>query len=146
MIQLKLSSNAKIPTKGSMLSAGYDLSSCEDEIIPVGTRKLIPTGIYLELCPANAYLRVAPRSGLACKGIDVGAGVVDSDYRGQIKVIVINNSQEDFIIMPGDRIAQLIPTMINTSQVSCVDSDNKITYVSNISEVRGSCGFGSTGK
>lgn len=99
---------AKIPTKGSEYSAGYDLYSCEDGIIGAKQRKIINTGIKIEI-PTGLYGRIAPRSGLALKyGIDVFAGVIDSDYRGEIKCILYNSGDDDYIYHIGDRIAQII--------------------------------------
>jgi dUTP pyrophosphatase len=89
----KLSTNATIPQKGSKDAAGYDLYSAEASTIPPGKRSLIKTDISID-CESynNFYFRVAPRSGLALKGIDIGAGVIDKDYRGTIGIIVMNNS------------------------------------------------------
>lgn len=88
--------------------------------------------------PHGNYGRVAPRSGLAVKNfIDVGAGVIDSDYRGEVKVLLFNFGSTDFSIMPGDRIAQLIIekyTMTNIEEVNDLDATS-----------RGEGGFGSTG-
>lgn len=84
MLQVKrLSEKAILPKKGSELAAGYDLYSSEDTVVPARGRKLIKTGIAIAV-PTGNYARVAPRSGLALKNfIDVGAGVVDEDYRGE---------------------------------------------------------------
>ena len=100
-------SSAYGPVKGTTNSAGFDLSSCENAVVPQNTRKWINTGLGFNF-PKNVYGQVAPRSGLAGKGIDIGAGVIDPDYQGAVKVLVINNSDQDFTIKPGDRIAQLI--------------------------------------
>ena len=92
----KLSEKAFLPTKGSAHAAGYDLYSIEALTIPAHDKKLIPTGISIAF-PHGNYARIAPRSGLACKNfIDVGAGVVDSDYRGEVKVLLFNLGNEDF--------------------------------------------------
>jgi dUTP pyrophosphatase len=100
---------AKIPKLGSAGAAGYDLFACEDKIIPPQERSLVSTGIAIEI-PIGLYGRIAPRSGLALKnGIDVMAGVVDSDYRGTIGIILYNTDKEkSFEIKTGDRIAQII--------------------------------------
>lgn len=101
-------------------------------------RKLISTGVSLAI-PKGYYGRVAPRSGLSCKGIDIGAGVVDSGYRGEIKVLFINNSTESYIIKSGDKIAQIVLTRImNSPKLEAVDELP--------SSERGADGFGSTGK
>ena len=108
----KLSPYAKTPTRGSESAAGYDLYCAESApvIIPPGKRKLVDTGIAIATPGNQLYARIAPRSGLSVKGLDIGAGVVDADYRGPIKVLLINNSEENvpFQINPGDRMAQLI--------------------------------------
>ena len=85
----KLREDAFIPTKGSKLAAGYDLYSVEDKIIKSKSREMIHTGLSVAI-PINSYGRVAPRSGLTWKHfIDVGAGVIDSDYRGECKLFCI---------------------------------------------------------
>ena len=84
-----LSMNAKLPTRGSENAAGYDLYSCEPAIIPPRTRKLVNTGVSIAAPSTKLYARIAPRSGLGVKGLDIGAGVVDSDYRAPIKVLWI---------------------------------------------------------
>ena len=122
--------------RGSQDAAGYDVMSNVDCVIPARSRALIRTGISIAV-PRGCYGRVAPRSGLALKGKDVGAGVIDADYRGEVGVILINNSDEDFTVKPGDRVAQLIIEVILRPD---------IRVVSEIDEtVRGSGGFGSTG-
>ena len=138
MLQVKkLSVNAKIPTRGSEHSAGLDLSSAYDYIVPAHDKQLIKTDLSFAI-PSEHYGRVAPRSGLACKNfIDVGAGVVDSDYRGNLCVLLFNHSDVDFVVNKHDRIAQLIIEKISLPLVMEVDElDNT---------VRGEGGFGSTG-
>lgn len=104
-----LNPNAFLPKKGSDKSAGYDLASVEAGVIKSNERLLIKTGIVLEI-PSGYYGRIAPRSGLAFKsGIDVMAGVIDSDYRGEVGVILYNSDKDnDFIFGVGDKIAQII--------------------------------------
>lgn len=93
----KLREDAIIPTKGSKFAAGYDLYSVEDKIIKSKNREMIHTGLSVAI-PINSYGRVAPRSGLTWKHfIDVGAGVIDSDYRGECKFLFITYSMCDFI-------------------------------------------------
>ena len=101
-----LNPNAFLPKKGSDKSAGYDLASVEAGVIKSNERLLIKTGIVLEI-PSGYYGRIAPRSGLAFKsGIDVMAGVIDSDYRGEVGVILYNSDKDnDFIFGVGDKIA-----------------------------------------
>jgi dUTP pyrophosphatase len=132
-----LSANAKVPSRSSDKAAGYDLSSAEESVVPARGRKMIKTGIAISV-PVGHYGRVAPRSGLTLKnGIDVGAGVIDEDYRGEVCVILFNHSDEEFVVNIGDRIAQLILEKISTLDVEVVNSLD-ITD-------RGDGGFGSTG-
>lgn len=132
----RLTDTARIPTRQTEFSAGYDLYADEETIINPGCRKLISTNISVEFSK-ECYIRIAARSGLSIKGIDVGAGVIDSDYRGNIKVLIINNGFVNFEIKQGDRIAQAILT-------PCYIPDIKVvSELSNTS--RGDNGFGSTG-
>ncbi|KIR62578.1 deoxyuridine 5'-triphosphate nucleotidohydrolase [Cryptococcus bacillisporus CA1873] len=133
----KLSSSATIPTRGSPLSAGYDLYSAEETVVPARGKALIDSGLSIAV-PEGTYGRVAPRSGLASKhSIDTGAGVIDADYRGPVKVLLFNYSDADFTIQKGDRIAQLILERIVMAPILEVE-DLDVT-------ARGSGGFGSTG-
>ncbi|KAH9369148.1 hypothetical protein HPB48_018897 [Haemaphysalis longicornis] len=105
---VRLTEHARAPTRGSVHAAGLDLYSAHDYQVPAGGRCLcLPD---LQVCiPEGCYGRVAPRSGLAVKhGIDVGAGVVDADYRGNLGVLLFNLSDVDFKVARGDRIAQLV--------------------------------------
>lgn len=133
------SENAKVPTKGSALAAGYDIYASEDGMVPSHGQGMI--GTDLTVCvPVGCYGRVAPRSGLAAKhGISTGAGVVDADYRGEIKVILFNHSDKDFEVKKGDRIAQLVLEKILLTEVAEISAEelDKTT--------RGEGGFGSTG-
>lgn len=132
--------NAVVPARGSAGAAGYDLVACVSKDIAPGEWGAVDTGIVFEF-PCDVYARVAPRSGLAFKkGIQVGAGVVDSDYRDSIKVILFNHGKEVFHVAVGDRIAQVIfekinlPSLVETSYEVLTSTD------------RGTGGFGSTGK
>ncbi len=134
----KLSENAIIPTKGSAFAAGYDLYAAEDAVVVCCARKLIKTNISMEITPGY-YGRIAPRSGLAYKsGIDVLAGVIDSDYRGDIGVILYNTDKNiDFEVKKGDRIAQIIFEACYSATLNTVENlDNTL---------RQSGGYGSTG-
>ena len=115
-----LSETSKVPMRMSEGAAGYDIYSNEDTIIKSQNRQLISTGISIEI-PDNVYGQIAPRSSLAIKEIDVGAGIIDSDYRGEVKVLLINNSVNDFVVKKGDRISQLILKMIYTPQIKIVE-------------------------
>jgi dUTP pyrophosphatase len=133
-----LSENATLPTRGSAMAAGADLHSAEMTVVPARGMKIVKTDIAI-ICPEGTYGRVAPRSGLAAKhGIDVGAGVIDSDYRGNVGVILFNHSDNDFVINVGDRIAQLILEQIIIPTIVRCDSLSETA--------RGTGGFGSTGK
>ncbi|TXG53126.1 hypothetical protein EZV62_022295 [Acer yangbiense] len=133
----KLSEKAVLPSRGSPLAAGYDLSSATETKVPAGGKALVPTDLNIAI-PVGTYARVAPRSGLAWKhSIDVGAGVIDADYRGPVGVILFNYSDADFEVKVGDRIAQLIIEKITTPDVLEVEDLD--------STVRGEGGFGSTG-
>jgi dUTP pyrophosphatase len=133
----KLHENAVIPSRGSALAAGLDLSSIEHTVIEPGERAIIPTGLMTKI-PTNTYLRISPRSGLAAKhGIDTMAGVVDADYRGELRVILINLGKTPFEVKVGDRIAQAILERCELAEVDEVDQLDDTE--------RGSSGFGSTG-
>lgn len=134
-----LTLGATIPTRGSEYAAGLDLYACLKNLIVIkpGQRAIIPTGIAV-WPPENTYVQIAPRSGLAVRhGIDVLAGIVDEDYRGEVKVVLINHGYFDFVVNHGDRIAQAIvkpyirPTVTLSSKLPTSD--------------RGESGFGSTG-
>ena len=113
----KLSDRATTPTRGTPNSAGYDLYSALDTIVPPGERTLIPTDLQMALPPGH-YGQIAPRSGLALKhGIDIGGGVIDQDYRGNVGVILINASRTPFQVRQGDRIAQLLCIRISQGPI-----------------------------
>ena len=132
-----LSDNAKIPAKATEGAAGYDIYSAEEQTIAPHSRKLINTDIAIAP-PPGTYGQITSRSGLALKyGIDTRAGVIDSDYRGNIGVLLENTSDQAFTVKPGDRIAQLILYYIANPQVETVQQLNETE--------RGSGGFGSTG-
>ena len=101
----KLTDSAHLPIKGSEQAAGYDLFASSDTLIPARGKGLVSTGISMAI-PVGNYGRIAPRSGLAAKNfIDVGAGVIDSDYRGEVKVLLFNFAEVDFKVVTGDRVA-----------------------------------------
>jgi dUTP pyrophosphatase len=110
MIKFKLEPGAKLPKRGSPGAAGYDI--CCNTLVTLypRERKLIKTGVTLADCTDDIYLRIAPRSKLAVRyGLDILAGVVDSDYRGEIRVLLHNTGDEIASFNKGDAIAQLIP-------------------------------------
>lgn len=134
-----LSQEGKIPVRSNLTDAGADLFSSESVMVHPGERATIGTGIALEI-PEGFYGRVAPRSGLASKhGVDVLAGVVDSSYRGEVKIVLLNTDRHNtFHVEKGDRIAQLIVESHFNFEI--VDSAGLS------STTRGKEGFGSTGK
>ena len=138
--------NSLLPTRGSQYAVGYDLYSCEEIIIPQNNSSLIDTGIILDIDLNNIneynsfYARIAPRSGISYKKkTTIGAGVIDPDYRGTIKILMFNlNNEEALHINIGDKIAQLIFEKVYTPKL--------IKYEGELSETqRGENGFGSTG-
>ncbi|MBN3296330.1 DUT protein, partial [Amia calva] len=134
----KLSENATPPTKGSSKAAGYDLYSAYDYTIPAMDKAIVKTDIQIAV-PSGCYGRVAPRSGLAAKHfIDVGAGVVDEDYRGNVGVVLFNFSKETFEVKKGDRVAQLICERISYPELEQHETLDETE--------RGAGGFGSTGR
>ena len=101
----RLCNNAALPKRGTDGAAGYDLSAAHDCVIPVKGKGVVKTGLTMTF-PSGMYARIAPRSGLAVKKfIDVGAGVVDQDYRGEVGVVLFNHADTDFQVKQGDRIA-----------------------------------------
>ena len=128
---------ARLPTRGSLFAAGLDLYSVEALKLAPGERAAVRTGLSVAI-PHGFYGRVAPRSGLAVEhGLDVLAGVIDSDYRGEIKCALINHGQRPVEIEVGQRIAQLIIEAIATPQPAWADDLDETS--------RGAGGFGSTG-
>lgn len=133
----RLTQTATLPTRGSDFAAGLDLYADENLVVPAGDRALIPTGIALSIDPNMAAL-IWPRSGLAVNhGIETGAGVIDADYRGEIKVLLHNHSARAYLVQRGERIAQVLiqpvmkPTMTEMDELPTTG--------------RGAGGFGSTG-
>jgi dUTP pyrophosphatase len=133
----KLHSDSIVPTLGSSGAAGFDLYAYEEDFIGEHEWAVVPTGIALSI-PKGKVGIIKPRSGLAAKNaIDVLAGVIDSDYRGEIEVVLINHSYNDIVFKKGDRIAQLV----------ILDHYNEFEVVESLDDTeRGSGGFGSTGK
>ncbi|MCQ2168103.1 MAG: dUTP diphosphatase [Bacteroidales bacterium] len=134
-------SGIALPAYATEFSAGMDVRACLDEPVllkPLG-RAMIPTGLFLEI-PVGFEVQVRPRSGLAAKkGITVlnAPGTIDSDYRGEVCVILVNLSSEDFVVENGERIAQLV--LARHEVIEWEESDS-------LSESgRGKGGFGSTG-
>lgn len=137
----KLKNNARLPTQSTPGAAGFDLYADEDCCIyphPLsGSHRLVSTGIALSIDPDKVGL-IWPRSGLATRhGIQVGAGVIDSDYRGEIKVLLFNLGNSIFEIKRGDRIAQILIMPVYGQTILEVDDLGNTA--------RGAFGFGSTG-
>jgi len=140
-IKIKYAENAALPHYQTEYSAGMDLHAALDAAIslPPGEHVLIPTGLFMEI-PAGFEGQVRPRSGLALKyAITVlnSPGTIDSDYRGEVKVLLINHGSESFTINPGERIAQLIVAPF--ARVHWIPVDD-LTETK-----RGAGGYGSTG-
>ena len=132
-----LTPEAFVPTRGSAGAAGLDLSAAESVYLYPEQRALVDTGIAIALADNEVGL-IWPRSGWAVKyGVDTLAGVVDSDYRGSVKVALINHGEQAINIKPGNRIAQLIVQKCWIAEPEVVD------YAENTQ--RGTGGFGSTG-
>lgn len=139
----KLRDNAKIPFRATGGSAGMDLYACIDSEITVRPHEisLIPTGIAIELDSADTAAFIFARSGLAIKhGIAPAncVGVVDSDYRGEIKVGLVNQTEIDYTVQPGERIAQMLIMPVILPEIEVVEELGDTQ--------RSSGGFGSTGR
>ena len=139
-VKIKAGEGISPPAYATSGSSGMDIRACEAAVIKAGGRGCVGTGLYLEI-PEGFEAQVRPRSGLALKhGITVlnTPGTIDSDYRGEIRVILANLSAEDFAIEPGDRIAQIVfaeVTRVELEQVNELDDTE-----------RSAGGFGSTGR
>ena len=141
-VKIVKSSGVELPAYATAFSAGMDLKADIASPIEIGAleRVMIPTGIRIEL-PEGYEAQIRPRSGLAAKhGITVAnaPGTIDADYRGEIKVILVNLSKESFTINPGERIAQMVVAKYETVEWEEVETLEQ--------SVRGEGGFGSTGK
>lgn len=127
-----------LPQYGSAGAAGADLRAAEAALLGPGERCAVRTGLRLEI-PAGHVGLVWPRSGLAARhGIDTLAGVIDSDYRGEVMVVLVNHGETSFTIAPGDRIAQILVQRVERAAFEAVASLEP--------SERGQGGFGSTGR
>jgi len=142
---IKLRPDAIVPSKATERSIGLDLFSAEPYVVLPGQRTVVSTGISVIL-PEGTYGRIAPRSGLAVKhGLGVGAGVIDPDYTGEVRVVLFNHDlQTPYVIRPGYRIAQLILEQALDPVVECVDGLPPAPPPS--PRKRGADGFGSSGQ
>jgi len=135
-------SNNPLPAYATAGSSGMDIRAyltSEESLMPL-ERKLIPTGIFVQI-PMDYEIQIRPRSGMALKnGITClnSPGTIDADYRGEIKVLLINLSNEQQVIQPGDRIAQMVVAKVEKAQW------DEVTEIDNTQ--RGEGGFGHTGK
>jgi dUTP pyrophosphatase len=140
ILRLAHAADLPLPSYATAGSAGLDLRAAETLTLKPGARALVATGLAISL-PENFEAQVRPRSGLAVKhGVTVlnSPGTIDSDYRGEIKVPLINHGAEDFVINNGDRIAQMVIAPVQ--QVVLIE-------VTALDETRrGASGFGSSGK
>ena len=139
MIQVELvNEDATMPTRATDGSAGLDMYACQSAVIEAGKRTLVDTGVSIAI-PHGYVGLIWPRSGLALKkGLDVGAGVIDSDYRNVIGVLLFNHTDDPYRVEPGDRIAQILiqpAVMVQPVQVSSLNQTD-----------RGQSGYGSTGR
>ena len=133
----QLDARAVLPVRGSALAAGLDVCCIEDVRIEAKQRAIARTGLAVAI-PPGFYGRVAPRSGLAAKnGLDVLAGVIDSDYRGEIGCVLYNTGDEPINLAAGSKICQLIIEQIITPEAAWATDLEETT--------RGAGGFGSTG-
>lgn len=133
---VKLYDFVKIPTRGSEHSAGLDIYCIKDEILEPFKPKLVKTGFRIKI-PDGHYGRLAPRSGLALKhNLWINAGVIDSDYTGEVGVVIMNMNQDNYCLKVNDRFCQLICERISIPEID---------IVANLRETNRSGGFGSTG-
>ena len=138
----RLNRKAKLPSYKTAGSSGMDLMACVDEPITIKPNEsmLIPTGIAIAI-PEDTEVQIRPRSGLAAKssiGVLNTPGTIDSDYRGELKIILFNHGSENFIINNNDRVAQMVLTPIVKIEL---EETNELPE-----SLRGKGGFGSTGK
>jgi dUTP pyrophosphatase len=136
----KIDKFAVKPKRATRGSAGLDLFAVEEGIIPIRGRKAFRTGLKVVL-PEGTYGRIASRSGLALfNGIDVAAGVIDSDYRGELKILLCNNSDMEFRVRFGMKIAQFIVEKIKVVEPEMSENLDQI-----LNTERNDKGFGSSG-
>ena len=138
----RLNSKVKLPEYKTSGSSGMDLMACLDSPIKIAPNspELISTGLSIAI-PEDLEIQIRPRSGLAAKsniGVLNAPGTIDSDYRGELKIILFNHGNKDFIVNNNDRVAQMVLIPILKMELEEVDQLPK--------SIRGSGGFGSTGK
>ncbi|XP_076029872.1 uncharacterized protein LOC143018400 [Oratosquilla oratoria] len=145
----KTDDTAVIPSRATPKSVGYDLSSKQngkDITVKAHGKAMIETGLSITF-PEGWSGRIAPRSGMAWKNFTtIGAGIIDPDYDGEVKVVIFNHADTDLHIEPGQRVAQLILCPVHVPPVKEILADGKMEILENEPDrVRGTGGFGSTG-
>jgi dUTP pyrophosphatase len=137
-LEVRVAGAGELPLYGSDDAAGADLRAAEDLTLGPGERAAVATGIQVEIPPGHVGL-VWPRSGLAVRhGLDTLAGVIDCDYRGEVRVVLVNHGREEVRLSRGDRIAQLLIQRVERAVFTKVDKLGQTD--------RGQGGFGSTGR
>ncbi len=138
VVEALVAAAAALPEYASAGSAGADLRASEPVVLAPGGRAAVPTGVRLQIPPGHVGL-VWPRSGLAVRhGIDTLAGVIDSDYRGEVRVVLVNHGELPVAIAPGERIAQLLVQRVVRAAFVASPTLGQTG--------RGEGGFGSTGR
>ena len=137
---------AKLPKPGREGDVGFDIVSPTREVLLAGKTTLIDSGLVLANMPVhiqktNIFLKVEGRSGLSVKGIFPVGGIIDPTYRGNIGIVLHNSSDQDYVIAPGDRIAQLVVYYISAAPQIKMKDTNEV-----VDSIRGTDGFGSSGK
>ncbi|KAG6502916.1 hypothetical protein ZIOFF_035205 [Zingiber officinale] len=135
MLVKRISSLAQLPVRSTTGAAGYDISITYAQDIPAKDKSLLSTGLCIQI-PKNTYARIAPRSSAAIKGIMIMGGVIDSDYRGEVKILAFNTTNQDIFLSKQECIAQIILERISTPTIKEVDNLEDTS--------RGNRGFGST--
>lgn len=145
LIVTKLNQEVKVPRLSHDMDVGYEIYSAENVILRSGERRLVSTAITVKP-PEGYFCKLEPKSGIAAMGVDIGAGIIDPGYEGEVKVLVINNSRNDYRITFNQRIAQLVLYQFKTTHIGIV-SNNEFAFIrkSNSSAKRNDNAFGSTG-
>ena len=137
-LDIRVSGEGELPAYATEGAAGADLRAAEDVTLDPGARAAVATGVQVEI-PAGHVGLVWPRSGLAVRhGLDTLAGVIDSDYRGEVRVVLVNHGPDTVTLARGDRIAQLLIQRVERAVFTRVDGL--------LASGRGEGGFGSTGR
>lgn len=141
---------AKLPQKNNKTDVGYDLYASEPVIIAPKSTMVISTGIHMMIPFPGTFFKIEGRSGMAAKGIFPSGGIIDNDYRGEIKVVLNNFTDSNYFVNTGDRIAQLVPYKVEYDlklmNYGLLSKELKDVMVNNNSSERGESGFGSSGR